>query len=71
MIEQVTEKVADLLPVTYEARVTGEATILALFDITEKGTTRKVAGCRVNSGVLERSKTFRVMRKGETVHEGT
>ena len=71
LMDAVTERVAALLPPVIEKRVTGEATVLQLFDIQVKGKrTTQVGGCRVTDGVVEKSKTARVMRNGEIVHEG-
>ncbi|KAJ7582642.1 translation initiation factor IF-2 [Mycena floridula] len=70
VIEQVTEQIVLLLPPTYETKTTGEATVLAIFDVTEKGSIKKVAGCRVNNGLILRNKSCRVIRKGITIHEG-
>lgn len=71
LMDTVTQKVIELLPPIIEKRVTGEATVLQLFDISLKGKkTTQVGGCRVTNGVVEKSKFARVMRNGEVVHEG-
>ena len=71
LMDEVTTRVAALLPPIIEKRVTGEAAVLQLFDIHLKGKkTTQVGGCRVTDGVVEKSKTARVMRNGEIVHEG-
>ena len=71
LMDDVTARVAALLPPIIEKRVTGEATVLQLFDISLKGKkTTQVGGCRVTNGVVEKSKFARVMRNGEVVHEG-
>ncbi|KAG7086642.1 hypothetical protein E1B28_002583 [Marasmius oreades] len=71
LIEQVTDHVVALLPVVVEKTVTGEATVLQVFEIQVKSKqTTKVAGCRVFNGVVERTKQARVLRDGEIVHEG-
>ena len=71
LMDAVTERVAALLPPVIEKRVTGEATVLQLFDIQVKGKrTTQVGGCRVSKGVVEKSKLARVVRNGEVVHEG-
>ncbi|KAG6832679.1 hypothetical protein H0H92_012251 [Tricholoma furcatifolium] len=72
LMELVKEKVISLLPVIIETRVTGEAVILQLFDIQLKAKqTKKVAGCRVNNGIVEKNKFARLVRNGVTVHEGS
>ena len=70
-MDEVRERVRELLPVIVETRVTGEAGVLQLFEITLKSkTTKKVAGCRVTNGLVERSKYARVVRSGKIIHEG-
>ena len=60
-----------LLPVSYETKVTGQATVLQVFEITAKNKQAvKVAGCRVNEGTMEKGKQAKVLRNGKTVFEG-
>ena len=71
LMEAVTERVVALLPPIIKKRVTGEATVLQLFDIHLKGKkTTQVGGCRVTNGVVEKNKLARVVRDGEVIHEG-
>jgi translation initiation factor IF-2 len=71
IIEDVNRRVADLLPAVYEKRVSGEASVLQIFDIKLTGGRNKtIAGCRVTKGVVEKSKKVQVVRNGEVVHEG-
>jgi translation initiation factor IF-2 len=71
LMDDVRERVRGLLPVIVETRVTGEAGVLQLFDITLKGKAiKKVAGCRVTNGLVEKSKNARVVRGGQIIHEG-
>ncbi|KAI0372835.1 initiation factor 2 [Pilatotrama ljubarskyi] len=71
LIDDVKARVVDLLPPIIEKRVSGEATVLALFDIQLKGKkTKQVGGCRVTNGVVARNKLARVVRNGQVVHEG-
>ncbi|KAI0831491.1 initiation factor 2 [Trametes gibbosa] len=71
LIDDVTARVIKLLPPMIEKRVSGEATVLALFDIHLKGKkTTQVGGCRVSNGVVSRSKQARVVRNGHIIHEG-
>lgn len=70
-MDDVKQHVIALLPVITETRVTGEATVLQLFDIHLKAKqTMKVAGCRVINGVVEKTRFSRVIRDGVTIHEG-
>ncbi|GLB35084.1 putative translation-initiation factor 2 [Lyophyllum shimeji] len=71
LMEIVKDRVIALLPVIIETRVTGEAAVLQLFDIQLKAKqTKKVAGCRVTNGIIEKSKYARLVRNGNVVHEG-
>ena len=64
-------RVVDLLPKIIEQKVTGEAKVLQIFDITVKGKkTAKIAGCRVTNGAIEKSRMARVQRDGKTIFEG-
>jgi len=71
LIENVRSRIIDMLPKIIETKVTGEATVLQLFDITNKAKQIiKVAGCRVTNGLIEKQKFARVIRLGHVVHEG-
>jgi translation initiation factor IF-2 len=71
VIEDVRQRVANLLPTVYEKRVSGEASVLQIFDIKlTGGRTKSIAGCRVTKGVVEKSKKVQVVRNGEVIHEG-
>ncbi|KAL5490258.1 IFM1 [Sanghuangporus weigelae] len=72
VLDEVKERVVKLLPRIVEKRVTGEAKVVEIFDITGKAKSIiKVAGCRVSNGVIEKNKQVRVLRNGETIHDGT
>lgn len=71
VIDHVRERVASLLPCTYATKVIGEATVLQLFDIhTKANMTKKIAGCRVRNGIVEKACMARVIRDGDVIHEG-
>jgi len=71
IIEDVRSRVIALLPVIVETKVTGEATVLQVFEIQLKSKqTMKVAGCRVINGIIEKQKFARLVRSGEIIHEG-
>jgi translation initiation factor IF-2 len=71
LVDDVRERVTALLPVVVETKVTGEATILQLFDIDLKQKqTMKIAGCRVTNGVLEKQNFVRVLRNGNILFDG-
>ena len=70
-MDDVRSRIIDMLPKIIETKVTGEATVLQLFDITGKAKQLiKVAGCRVTNGLIEKQKFARVIRLGQVVHEG-
>lgn len=70
LMDQVKDKVIALLPPIIETRVTGEATVLQLFDISMKRQTKRIAGCRVINGIVHKNRKARVVRGGETVYDG-
>lgn len=71
LIDEVKERVVDLLPKQYDTRVLGEATIQQVFSYNLKGAgTRKVAGCRITNGSLLKNQKIRVMRDKEVVFSG-
>lgn len=70
IIDDVQERVISLLPCTYDIKVTGEATVLQLFEIQIKGSYKKIAGCRVNHGIVQRSGSVRVLREEKIIYEG-
>jgi translation initiation factor IF-2 len=71
LIDDVKATMSEQLPPNIIHRVTGEAAIGQVFDITIKGRkTMPVAGCKVRNGVISRSKKVRVMREKEIVYDG-
>lgn len=71
LMDEVRSRVIALLPPIIETKVSGEATVLQLFEIQLKGkVTKKIAGCRVINGILEKGKNIRVVRDHQTVHQG-
>ncbi|KAI0797631.1 hypothetical protein C8Q75DRAFT_708753 [Abortiporus biennis] len=71
LMDDVKQKVIGLLPVKYERRVTGEATVQQLFDIHLKAKQiMKVAGSRVMNGVIKKDQVARVVRDGNFIFEG-
>lgn len=71
LIDDIRSRVIQLLTPVIETKVTGEASILQLFDIQLKSKKMmKVAGCRITNGVVDKSKHARVVRNRETVFEG-
>jgi len=71
-MEDVRQRVAALLPTIKETKVTGEASVIQMFDIQLKAkNVKKVAGCRVVNGMVERADNARIVRDGSVIHEGT
>jgi translation initiation factor IF-2 len=71
LMDDVKQRVIDLLPTSIEIAVTGEATVLQLFEIQVKAKqTKNVAGCRVINGVVDKAQPGRVVRNGSVIHEG-
>ena len=71
VVEDVRQRVANLLPTEYEKRVSGEASVLQIFDIKlPGGRSKTIAGCRVTKGIVEKNKKAQVVRSGEIIHEG-
>lgn len=67
----VKEKVEAALPPLVTQRVTGEAEVGKMFDITVKKEKIRIAGCKVTNGTISRSHQVRVLRNGETVYTGS
>jgi translation initiation factor IF-2 len=70
VIDDIRDRVISLLPCTIDIKVTGEATVLQLFEIQIKGNHKKIAGCRVTHGILQRSSSVRVLRDEKVIYEG-
>ncbi|KAG8715534.1 hypothetical protein FRC11_003285 [Ceratobasidium sp. 423] len=72
LMDEIKKRVIALLPVTYEQRVLGEATVQEIFAIALKGkATMNIAGCRVTNGVIGKNAKVRVVRDGAEVYDGT
>jgi translation initiation factor IF-2 len=70
-MDEVKKRVVALLPVTYEQRVLGEATVQEIFTIALKGkATMNIAGCRITNGVIAKHAKVRVVRDSAEVYDG-
>ena len=67
-IDDVKEKMRDLLDKIEEENDLGKAEIKAIFKVGGLGT---VAGCMVIDGVIQRNNRIRLERKGERIWKGT
>lgn len=71
LIDDVKAKMSEHLAPSVTQRVTGEAEIGQIFNITVKGReTTAIAGCKVRNGVISRSKKVRVLRGQEVIYDG-
>ncbi|ODQ56596.1 initiation factor 2 [Saitoella complicata NRRL Y-17804] len=71
LLEDLRERLSQLLPPLIEKHVTGEADILKIFNITIKGNkTKNIAGCRIHNGTIEKSSLVRVLRNREEIWSG-
>ena len=66
LIDQVEEAMADMLDAEYTEKKIGVAEVRQVFSV---GKTRKVAGCMVTEGLIQRNCIARLMRGGELIHE--
>ncbi|TPX30213.1 hypothetical protein SmJEL517_g06170 [Synchytrium microbalum] len=69
LLDDLKERLSDLLPPIISTEVVGEAEILQEFEIHIKKKTEKVAGCRVLSGKVSVKDKIRVVRKGAVVYD--
>jgi translation initiation factor IF-2 len=71
LVDDVKERLEDVLPATVTTRVNGEAEVAQVFEINVKGrVTVPVAGCRVRNGVVTKGSKVKILRGGETVYDG-
>lgn len=71
LLDQVKDSMASLLEPESIVSVTGEAEILQLFEITSKKKIEIIAGSRVFSGKVMRNQPCRIIRNGESIHQGS
>lgn len=71
LIDHVKDDLSQYLAPTITQRVTGEAEIGQIFEITIKGRQKlSIAGCRVRNGVVNRTRQVRVLRDNEIIYDG-
>ncbi|KAI0687126.1 initiation factor 2 [Cytidiella melzeri] len=72
LMDEIKDRVLKLLPPLIETRVSGEATVMQLFEIKLKAKqVKKIAGCSVINGAINKTRKARVVRDGKTIHSGT
>ncbi|XP_073528382.1 translation initiation factor IF-2, mitochondrial isoform X1 [Phyllobates terribilis] len=71
LIDDLKEEISNTLPELSEEVVKGEASVLALFDVTVGRKTVQVAGCRVQKGFLDKKMKFKLVRNNSVLWEGS
>ncbi|KAM9314582.1 translation initiation factor IF-2, mitochondrial isoform 2-T3 [Pholidichthys leucotaenia] len=71
LVDELKNELSQKLPPTVSENIMGEATVLAIFDISVGKKKVPIAGCRVTKGQLDRRLKFRVIRGRDTVWEGS
>ncbi|XP_063774700.1 translation initiation factor IF-2, mitochondrial isoform X3 [Pseudophryne corroboree] len=71
LIEDLKGELSSKLQPLVEETVKGEASVLALFDVAVGKKTVQVAGCRVQSGVIDKKMKIRLIRNREVIWEGS
>ncbi|KAJ5162991.1 Translation elongation/initiation factor/Ribosomal beta-barrel [Penicillium coprophilum] len=72
LIDDIKSILSEKLPPTITTRVTGEAEIQQVFEITVKGREKTaIAGSRVRNGLINKTRKVRVLRGDEIVYDGT
>lgn len=71
LIDDVKADLSQHLAPNITQRVTGEAEIGQIFEITIKGREKmSIAGCRVRNGTVNKTRKIRVLRGDETIYDG-
>lgn len=71
LIDDIKAILSEKLPPTVTMRVTGEAEIQQVFEITVKGREKTaIAGSRVRNGLINKTRKVRVLRGEEIVYDG-
>ncbi|KAK5936394.1 hypothetical protein CgunFtcFv8_027761 [Champsocephalus gunnari] len=70
LIDELKDELSSKLPPLKTEKIVGEATVLAMFDVSVGKKKLPVAGCRVQKGLLDRRMTFRLIRGRDAIWEG-
>ena len=71
VVDEAKELLEERLPPLISTRVLGEAEIAQIFEIRVKARESiRIAGCKVRNGVVSRGAKVKVLRDGNTVHDG-
>ncbi|XP_043911106.1 translation initiation factor IF-2, mitochondrial [Protopterus annectens] len=71
LIDELKEELSSKLPPTMEDSTIGEASVLAVFEVTVGKKKIPVAGCRVQKGQLDKKLKFRLVRNGNIIWNGS
>ncbi|XP_039668226.1 translation initiation factor IF-2, mitochondrial isoform X2 [Perca fluviatilis] len=71
LVDELKAELSSKLPPLLHENIVGEATVLAMFDVSVGKKKVPVAGCRVQKGQLDRRLQFRLIRGRDTVWEGS
>ncbi|KAM4604086.1 translation initiation factor IF-2, mitochondrial [Polymixia lowei] len=71
LIDDLKDELSSKLPPVVSQNVVGEASVLAMFEVTVGKKKVLVAGCRVQKGQLDRRMKFRLVRGRDTLWEGS
>ncbi|XP_034721849.1 translation initiation factor IF-2, mitochondrial-like [Etheostoma cragini] len=71
MVDELKAELSSRLPPLLSENLVGEATVLAMFDVSVGKKKVPVAGCRVQKGQLDRRLRFRLIRGPDTIWEGS
>ncbi|XP_040893123.1 translation initiation factor IF-2, mitochondrial [Toxotes jaculatrix] len=71
LIDQLKDELSSKLPPLMSENIVGEATVLAMFEVSVGKKKVPVAGCRVQKGLLDSQLKFRVIRGRDTIWEGS
>lgn len=70
LIDDLKDELTSKLPPLVSENIMGEATVLAMFEVTQGKKKVVVAGCRVQKGQLDRRLQYRLIRGRDTIWEG-
>ncbi|XP_075996718.1 translation initiation factor IF-2, mitochondrial [Genypterus blacodes] len=71
LIDELKDELSAKLPPISRENIIGEASVVAMFDVTVGKKKVPIAGCRVQKGHLDRRLRFRVIRGQDTIWEGS
>ncbi|XP_078127516.1 translation initiation factor IF-2, mitochondrial isoform X1 [Sander vitreus] len=71
LVDELKDELSSKLPPLLSENIVGEATVLAMFDVSVGKKKVPVAGCRVQKGQLDRRLQFRLIRGRDVIWEGS